>query len=356
MIKLILFIICFVSEKLNAGVINSLKEDLLEASFSNVTSDNMRDVWFKSIGEMSRPFKELRSDFELLAIPFNEKLNFSETFTVIESVVKNTEMILSEVFQNRSTYFKNQTNDPYCILKENLLIMGYQNFVLNFQKDLVNRLTQLGKEVSPLLIKYFEITWNDDSQNAENLQRILEEIKIEAKLIILLEDIKSEEGKEKMLTRTCSQNNGEVSVEERIEAQFSEKGTIKDDIAGRPIAENGNPTKRDNATLIEIQEYYTTKNVVTPSHEMTTFNEHKTLENNATLQQILPAFAKNSELPLANNSYTNGNTKKNINNSPGSPIHFQTVIAGVFGGLSFIAAVIACIYCTRQQNPPSSNV
>ena len=91
---------------------------------------------------------------------------------------------------------------------------------------------------------------------------------------------------------------------------------------------------------------------------MTTLSEHKTLENSATLQEILPAFVENLELPLASNSYTNGNTKENAINSAGSSIHFHGMIAaGIFGGLVFIAAVMfgAWIYWTRQQNPPSSN-
>jgi len=196
---------CFLSE-LNAGVIKSLKEDLLEASFLNITSANMRDVWLKSNGEISNPFKELHKGFHDLAYPYIENTFSIFTFsTDIESVDKNTEMILSGIDQHkyRSTYFKDQTNDLYCILKEILPIMGYQTFVSNYQKNLFSYLTQLGQEVSPLLTKYFEITRNDDLQIDENLEWTLEKINRKAELIILLEHVKSEEGKKKMLTSTC---------------------------------------------------------------------------------------------------------------------------------------------------------
>ncbi|KAK2717747.1 hypothetical protein QYM36_006515 [Artemia franciscana] len=78
-----------------------------------------------------------------------------------------------------------------------------------------------------------------------------------------------------------------------------------------------------------------------PSHEMNIFREQTIVGNRATLEQILLAFVNYPELPLTNNSDTNGNTEKNIQKSAGSSsIQAKIIIAGVSGGIVVITVVI----------------
>ncbi|KAK2701521.1 hypothetical protein QYM36_019833, partial [Artemia franciscana] len=169
--------------------------------------------------------------------------------------------------------------------------------------------------------------WNDDLQNDENIKQILEETQRKVRLIILLEEVKSEEGKQKMLTSSCQQNSGKVSIEQKIkdlelklgirqnETLFSEKS--KDNGAKKPKAEKGNPMKQDNATILEAQEYNTPKIVDILSHETNIFSEKTTVRNNANLERILPAFVNDSELVTTDAFDSNRNTEKNIQNSAG---------------------------------------
>jgi hypothetical protein len=373
--------------KLDASVIKPLTGVPLAEKFFNVASTNTRDMHMKSYKSISAFFRVLDHNFRELP-----KINKIDPLILIQNIEtgvdKIMEIILRKVFKYSSTYFEHETNYLYSLLKEEFQIpfqIPSQESVLKYQLLLVSELIKLVKFASPLLIKYSEITWNDDLQD-KNLQRILEEAKQKTKLITLLEELKSEEGREKMLTSTRQKNRGNVLVEQRMEALefkhkirqneplFSEKGKSKDDGAKRPIAEKGDrTTKQYNSKIIETQKYYTQKNVEIPSHETNIFSEQTTVANsvtqqqdddtkrpiaekgdptkhdNATLmdthkydlqknihisrnemnifrkattgrnsanfQQIFPVFDNDSEVALTVTSDTNGNTKKNVQNS-----------------------------------------
>jgi hypothetical protein len=87
--------------------------------------------------------------------------------------------------------------------------------------------------------------------------------------------------------------------------------------------------------------------------------DHAGFGSTATLQQIFPVFADDSQLPVTNTPDTNGITKKIHDNSARNDSKtYGTIIAVVFGGLLVISVIgfLVYIWWDKRKNPPSCRI
>ena len=177
---------------------------------------------YKQTSEVSKEhqehFKILHSYLQRLEFLLKDEIsNYMELFKKIDIEIN---IILYSVFQYRNDLnlyaFENDLN---CILMKMLPEDRTNKDLLNHQYFLVSELTSLRKEMKFSMYKYFEFTCEDYLKNAESIQLIVNKIRTNVKLIILLEGLKSLEAKQKSLTITCSQESY-IQSKQQEEIQF----------------------------------------------------------------------------------------------------------------------------------------
>ncbi|KAK2722436.1 hypothetical protein QYM36_002839 [Artemia franciscana] len=199
--------------KLDAIMTKSPREVLVEANQSNVVIVNNSEEGQNQY--MLHPFLQVskkRQEYLVILHSYLQSLEFvskneiPNNMELFKKIDTKTEMILREVFRyfDYARLLREHTKSLSCMLLKMLPKFPKSTDLSDYQQLLVGELTSLRREMKPSMYKFLGSTCIDYFKNTEIILWMVNKIRTKAKLIILVEDLKSLEGKQKLLTITCS--------------------------------------------------------------------------------------------------------------------------------------------------------